>query len=214
MRKALLLAYFGDLPAWADKFTASLPPGYEPIWVRDPGDFRKRVRDRLGIDCPTMAGTGKIHDYRAALGALYQPELAGFDFWGHTDLDVVFGRPDRFMPDEQLAELDVDTDHWEYLCGPWTLYRNRPDLNNAFREHGFWKEILADPTVYGWVETAFTMIIASLGRVNYALRHSWDAQGVARLERAEDGTLTANGREVSFFHFRQTKRWPRIEAAA
>ena len=40
----------------------------------------------------------KLCDFRPAFGEVFREELAGYDFWGHTDLDVVFGRIRDHLP--------------------------------------------------------------------------------------------------------------------
>jgi hypothetical protein len=216
IRKLLICPYFGDLPPWMPAYLANVRqalPSFEMLIDTDEAAFRQRVRDKLRIDCPPMSGTGKIHDYRAAFATLYADEIHGFDFWGHTDFDVIYGRVQHFMPDERLAEIDIHSDHWSYLCGPWTLYRNTPTLARVFMETPAWREELRDPRPSGWVETGYTELVNETGlRVLYEFNHGY--QHPDTLETGEDGGLLERDREVSFFHFRHSKRYPDVKAAA
>lgn len=199
--------YFGPLPAWWPEYVRLTPRGYDFLFDRDLPGFVERVREQLGIACPIREGDGKIHDYRACLGELYADEIAGYEWWGHTDFDCVYGDLAAFTPDELLADLDVVSDHWSYLCGPMTLYRTGA-ADSLFREHADWEAILEEPAVSGWVETDFTQLLNSTGlRVRYDFRHGYEHP--ERLRR-EGVRLFEGEREVSFFHFRRTKRWPVI----
>jgi len=179
--------------------------GYDFLLDDDEDSFRDRVRERLGIDPPVMTGTGNIWEYRPALGYLYADEIKGFDFWGTTDFDVVYGNVGHFYPDSLLQDFDVVTDHWEYLCGPWTLFRNSDLVNELFFQSPNWETYMGEPSGQGWMESEFTQIADDCLRVNYGLHHAWlDPHKLLQ----KNGSLYHDGSEVSFFHFRHTKKWP------
>lgn len=214
LRKLLICPWFGELPPWWLDYLASVSTladqGYDLYFDNDLSGFKELVRDRLDLECPIEEGGGKIHDYRAALAVLYSELLAPHDYWGHTDFDCVYGRVERFMPDERLAELDVYSDHPHYLCGPWTLYRNTPALNEAFMGVDGWKEQLETPETTGWVETDFTEHVNSLGlRTLYELNHGYLSP---HLLNREGRVLREGAKEVSFFHFKRSKVWPKVLA--
>ncbi len=209
LRKALICPFFGPQPEWIDQYWQNAERlkdhGYDFLLETDEDAFRDRVRDRLGIVCPSMAGTGAIWEFRPALGFLYQEEIKDFDFWGTTDFDVVFGRIEHFYPDSLLMENDIVTDHWEYLCGPWTLFRNTRRVNELFLQSPNWKTIMENADGQGWMEGEFTEIANGSVGVNYGLHHSWRDPHKLLME---DGALYHDGSEVSFHHFRHTKEWP------
>jgi hypothetical protein len=210
-RKLLIVPWFGPLPTWIDAYTADtlrLPEsGYTWLLDQDLRRFKARCRDRLGVDCPIKPGTGKIWDYRPALAVLYRDEIAGFDYWGHTDLDCVYGNPATF--EDELDGADVWTDGWDYVNGPWTLYRNAPELNTLFAACDGWAERLADPVVSGWVETVYSdHVKRELGAgFHQTLLQAEDLDAFAGLERDGD-RLLEHGREVLLAHFRRTKTYP------
>lgn len=214
MRKLLICPYFGELPSWMDKWQERVearlvPAGYTILLDTDEARFRQRVKDRLEIECPPMAGTGKIWDYRPTFGVLYEEEIAQTKagYWGHTDFDVVFGNVEHFWPDELIDESDLISDHPYYVCGPWTLYRFGSGVSRLFEWAGNWREILEDPTPSGWIETAYTeMLHGSQFRYNLTLHHAYLDPSNLCIEA--DGRLMHGSREIPFFHFRRTKEWP------
>lgn len=209
MRALLICPWFGPFPPWFALYRRNIARlsfigGFDVLIDTDLDDFKGRVRERLGIECPITPGSAKIHDYRAALGELYSEAIADYDWWGHTDFDCVYGRVERFYNEETLEELDVVTDCDDYICGPWTLYR--PAVASAFRQHKGWEEILESPTTSGWVEDRFTDLLNQMNlRIKYRQRHAYTDVGFLK---RDNGALLHFGAEIPFFHFNRTKEWP------
>ncbi len=212
----MICPWFGDEPEWADRWHENIERlslhGYDFLHERDLDAFKRRVRLTLGVDCPITSGSAKIHDFRPVLGDLYRDELQGYDFWGHTDYDCVYGRVERFFTDDLLAGSEIVTDNsFDYLCGPWTLYRNNYDIRTLYLRDWRWRDRLQSPITSGWVEQRFseiaqaetTVYIERFHRHNEPARLAWDGE-----------RLLWKGEEISFFHFRYTKAWPTIRDEA
>lgn len=69
----------------------------------------------------------KLCDFRPAFGELFQAELAGYDFWGHCDLDVVFGQIRDHLPPEAWTADKI------LMQGNFALYRNTPEAARWYR---------------------------------------------------------------------------------
>jgi len=218
LRKIFLCPYFGEFPAWFTEYREHIKQleryGYDFLITSDLDDFKRRVKDKLGIDCPVIPGTGKVHDYRPALGLLYEEEIQGYDYWGHTDFDCCYGRIDRFMPNEQLAELDIWSNHVDYICGPWTLYRNDQKIILFFERYPQWREILSQPETTGWAEfqAGFTGVVDKAhadGDINrlYTMWQTKDLNDFSTV-RFVDGILIEGQTEIMMAHFRRKKEWP------
>lgn len=211
--KLLICPYFGDLPPWMNSWYANTERmkdhGYDFLFDDDEDSFRDRVRDRLEIEPPPMHGTGNIWDFRPALGFLYEEETRGFDWWGHTDFDCVYGRVERFVTDEVLEGCDIYTDCAHgYIAGPWSLYRNEWAINDLFFQSSDWRSNMQslDPT--GWCETTFTQLAKdALGeRLLITNKHAFTEPEMLRV----DGERLMHGeREIPYFHFRRTKEYPK-----
>lgn len=211
IRKLLICPWFGPLPTWFVEYEKNIAHlqdlGYDFLIDTDLPAFKKRVADILGIDCPIEPGTGKVWDYRPALGELYQKELEGYDFWGHTDFDCVFGNVDKWVTDDFLNDLDIHSNHGTYMCGPWSLYRNKSEVNSLFRQFPEWKTIMEHPHAFGWVEMQYSRIVENSG-LRYAYTF-WQANPDRMHDLRMDGTALYEGNtEVMMAHFRRTKVWP------
>lgn len=205
-KKLLIMPYFGDMPEWIDKYEA--PIGYDLLIDTNLERFKQRVKDKLGIDCPITYGSPKVWDYRCTFGVLYEEELKNYDFWGHTDFDCVYGDVAKWMTDELLETYDVISNHQTYVCGCWTLYRNKPEVNNLFRKHPYWQDFMTEPHANGWVETGFSNLLETSGikyKYMFAQGNPWaDQFSIKKV----DGKLYQDGEEIMMLHFKKTKTWP------
>lgn len=214
-RKLFICPWFGPLPEWMPDYLADIARlaeyGYYWLVDTDYDMFRERVRERLDVECPPMYATGKIHDYRACLAVLYADEIKGYDWFGHTDFDIAYGNPANFITDKTLAGLDAYSDGWDYINGPWTLYRNfgNDDQWRLYELIPNWEKTLEDPRATGWVEAAYSDVVKqALGKRLLITNHqARNLNNFAHVERVGDELYERN-REILFAHFRRTKVYP------
>lgn len=210
-RKLLIVPYFGDLPPWFESYRAEIhwlrEEGYDMIIDVDERGFRNRVRFLLDLEPPPMWNTGKTWDFRPALGLLYANEITsgGYEWWGHTDLDCVYGRISEFVTDNKLDDCDIYSDcSYDYLAGPWTLHRVGA-TEIVFQDVPDWREQMLSPDPTAWQETSFSDACKASVRVTIENNHAF---GDPQLLRRDEGRLMHGDREVSFFHFNRLKVWP------
>lgn len=85
---------------------------------------------RRQMDCPELIipTPYKICDYKPMFGTVFREYLSQYDFWGHCDLDMLFGDLSAFLTPEKLAKYDKI-----YPNGHLSLYRNTPEVNSRWR---------------------------------------------------------------------------------
>ena len=66
----------------------------------------------------------KLSDYKPIYGYLFEEDLAGYDYWGHIDLDTILGDLRAYFPKEAYEKV--------YQFGHLTMYRNTPENNRRF----------------------------------------------------------------------------------
>lgn len=210
LKKLMICPYFGDFPPWMDKYLDQLPrlkeEGYDFLIDTDLEGFKKRVKQKLGIDAPIVPGQGKVWDYRGLLGYLYEEELLSYDFWGHTDFDVVYGDVGFWVSDKFLNDLDIHSNHATYMNGCWSLYRNIPEVNMLFKKIDYEKYLLGEPN--GWVEGPFSRLVESSGlrwKYTFFQGNPWAEKFNLKFE---NGRLYQDNIEIMMFHFRKKKVWP------
>lgn len=71
----------------------------------------------------------KYCDLKPSYGEAFHDILQGYDFWGHTDMDIVYGDLRKFLTDRILDQNDKI-----YGLGHFSLYRNTPSINSLYRK--------------------------------------------------------------------------------
>lgn len=161
-RIVIFIDYFGVWPKWFPAFLAScrynatinwiirtdckIPPS-PPVNVKfiqvSYRDYVHYVSSKLGINF-NPAESYKLCDLRPTYGDLYYDDMAGFDFFGFGDLDVIYGDIRRFYNDEVL-EHDVISTHVGMLSGHLSLFRNIRPLRKAYLKIPDWRTYLECP---------------------------------------------------------------------
>ncbi len=159
-RFCLVLVWLGDWPKWISYFMLSCArnPGVhwriftdcrldievpENVFVHSTSkrDLESRISRKLGLDY-TLSYGYKLCDLKPAYGHLFSEYLGEYDFWGYTDMDVVYGDLKKFVTDIYLDGNDVITSSPTFPVGHFTLIRNRIDFNHLYEQcDGFLKKL-------------------------------------------------------------------------
>ena len=113
----------------------------------------------VSIDSPY-----KLNDYKPAYGFLFPEIIKSYDFWGHSDLDIVYGDVRAFLPDEMLAEYDFISLRHDYTSGCFCLYRNNQKMNTLFKRSKDYELVLSSPKHYCFDECNFAWDELTAGR--------------------------------------------------
>jgi hypothetical protein len=108
-----------------DSTPRNLPPNVRlnPTTLED---LRKLFSAKLGFEI-IIPDIRLLCHFRPAYGLIFEDQLEGYDFWGHCDLDVIFGDLRKFLREEILK------DYPKILCrGHLCLYRNTGEVNRYF----------------------------------------------------------------------------------
>ena len=103
-------------------------------------DFSSKLGFIVNIDSPY-----KLCDFKPAYGFLFQDIIKDYDFWGHIDLDIVFGDVRGFMTDELLHSYDIISSRHDYTAGCFTLYRNNECCNKLFTKSNAYQKVFTSP---------------------------------------------------------------------
>ena len=131
----ILIPHFGPWPEWIDFFVESCRANRSIDWVlisdQPPpenkagnvrclrtsfDDYQALVGRRLGIAFDPSAPY-KLCDIRPALGAIHPDLIAGYDFFGFGDLDLIYGDIRAFYDEETLELYDALSTHAERVSG-------------------------------------------------------------------------------------------------
>lgn len=140
---ALIVAYFGKLPEWFPLFQLSLKynsdidlllftdneiPSRDNLIVHKTTFAEMKEYIQSVFDFPIVLDSPyKLCDYKPAYGYIFGEYIKDYEFWGHCDIDMIFG--------EVLKKLTVDILNGHdkfYKHGHLGIYRNTKENNLRF----------------------------------------------------------------------------------
>lgn len=157
---AIICAYFGALPGcyrtwlrscecnpsidfllFTDQEIVSHFANFHPIRMTFE-EMRSLVNERIGykvaLDYPY-----KLCDLKPMYGIFFEKYLEKYDYWGHCDMDLVFGDLRSFFEQYELEKYDKFLD-----LGHLSIYRNTSENNKRFMQKGSccgsWKDVISD----------------------------------------------------------------------
>lgn len=180
---ALVVTWIGPWPFWMSAFLLSCqhnptvdwiiftdaePPPQSPPNVHfkfiDIPTFCILASSKLGFKCKLNPDYAyKICDYKPFYGRIFEDTLKHYDFWGHCDLDIVWGCIRSFMTPELLWANDIISSKVRRLSGHFTLYRNVKRINSLYKFIPGYKKLLSISHSYtGIDEELFSNVIDQL----------------------------------------------------
>ena len=141
-----IIPYYGKWPVWMPLFLESCrrQDGYQWVLVGSdkvcyelPQNVRfvelglEDIRDRIeasGLPVPKVFHPYKLCDYKPAYGLIFADLLKGANFWGHTDIDLAYGRLSEIVNEKFLSDIDVFSAD-DRSCGHFQIFRNENNIN-------------------------------------------------------------------------------------
>jgi len=170
---AIVVCYFGKFPWYFHYFLHSCRynPTVDFYIITDNEDWqsktknvffiRKQLKDieeaatkKLGfnVDIPYPY---KLCDIKPAYGLLFSDILKDYDFWGHSDLDIVYGDIREFMTEALLAKYDIISVRHDYVTGTFALFRNNKKMNLLFKQSRDYKKVFSNANHFCFDECNF-----------------------------------------------------------
>lgn len=88
-------------------------------------ELKIRIQSKFDFDI-VLDKPYKLCDYKPAYGYIFEEYIAGYDYWGHIDIDTILGNLNKFMPENEYQKI--------YKFGHLCLYRNTYENNRRFME--------------------------------------------------------------------------------
>jgi hypothetical protein len=172
---ALLTCYFGKLPWYTDYFVHSCKynPTIDFFIISDDSTFTSPLPDNVKLIYLTLDELNhlatqklsfevnikegyKLCDFKPAYGFIFSELLAGYDFWGHCDIDIIFGNIRNFITGEILTGHDLVSVRHDWLSGCFLIYKNNDKLNTLFRQSRDYRKVFSEDRHYCFDETNFS----------------------------------------------------------
>lgn len=100
----------------------------------------------------------KLCDFKPAYGYIFQDYIKEYDFWGHCDVDMIWGDMRKFITDDLLEKYE-----FLYREGAFRLYKNTQKINNLYQCSGSifgYREVFSTPVGFGFDEALSIQRIA------------------------------------------------------
>lgn len=117
-------------------------------------ELKIEASKKLGFDL-NFDNTYKFCDLKPAFGLFFKDVFEKYDFWGHGDIDMVYGDIRGFMTTELLTEYDIISAHHNFITGTFCLYRNNDLMRTLFTESRDYQRVFADSEYLGFDECDF-----------------------------------------------------------
>lgn len=187
MKKTLLiLPYFGKLPNYFNIFlkSVSFNPDFDWLLITDDQStykypeniqvvykrfeeikelFQSKFNFKINLETPF-----KLCDFKPTYGYVFKEYLEGYDYWGHCDPDIVWGKLSHFIDYDKLSNY-----HKIFTLGHLSIYKNNIENNklffNTINGEEYYKKVFTNPHAFGYDELNNNSINSIFSNNNYPL---------------------------------------------
>ncbi len=170
----VLIPYFGRFPEWSDLYFETLKRNKTIDFIfftdcetekyQSPNIFFHKISFKDYIDSVkkkldlTFAPENayKLCDLRPLFGTIHQDVFEPYDFYGWTDMDILFGDIRSFYTDEILSKYEVISTHEIRISGHLALFRNTEKNRLMYKKIYKWEEALQKKEFVGIDEHGIT----------------------------------------------------------
>lgn len=177
MSIALLLPYYGKFPIWINAFLRSCACNPNITWIifsdlKKPSyipenvqftflrktDLSALIQKKTGLE-HTLSNPHKLCDFKPLYGTIFEDYLISYDYWGHCDMDIIWGDLESFLQSISWNNYDIISTRKWAISGHFTLYRNLPSINNLFRNVVNYQKAFTDESYQGFDEGYFSYFL-------------------------------------------------------
>jgi len=109
-------------------------------------EFKSLVQQNFTFKI-NIKGAYKLTDFKPAYGEILQHYISKYDFWGFTDIDLIYGDFNKFISHKILDEYDKI-----FVHGHLSLIKNNEYFNSIYKQDNTYKKVFSDAAHYGFDE--------------------------------------------------------------
>jgi hypothetical protein len=185
-----VVVYFGKWPIWFPAFLHSCKenPTINWIFFTDCGSpahhppnvvfyhttlhqMRELIKQKIGKEV-VLESAYKVCDYKPTFGIVFDDYLNDFDFWGHCDVDIIWGDIRKYTTEKILNKYDIFSTRKGRISGHFSLFRNTLSINQLCRQSSEFAEVMRQVKCRAFDEEGMTRLIARLARAG-SIRVYW-----------------------------------------
>jgi hypothetical protein len=102
------------------------------------------IKNKLNVEEVNIQTLNRVADFKVMYGHLFEDIAKNYDWWGWTDLDVMYGNFDEFLNDEVYSSNEIIgyISNSGILFGPFCLLSN--NLKKLYTEVDDYKKMLSN----------------------------------------------------------------------
>lgn len=167
-RILLIIPYFGKWPLWFDAYLISVASNPTVRWLC-PTDIEipkvhpsnitflpttlSQLNEHVNkvVEAEVPLNPRKFCDLKPAYAEIFAEQVQGYDFWGISDMDIVWGDIREFMTEELLNKYDIISSRKENISGHFNLFRNTKHINSLYKQLPNYKDLFEVPE-FKWTD--------------------------------------------------------------
>lgn len=167
----IIITYYGKFPWYANYFfhSCKFNPSIDFLIITDnekPLNLSENIKfENIELEQISKIAAKKLNlliniktpyklcDFKPAYGFLFNNYIKEYDFWGHGDLDVIYGNIRNFITDDILNNNDIITINEYFLSGAFTLFKNTKKTNELFFQSRDFKKVFTEDRNFSFDET-------------------------------------------------------------
>jgi len=149
---SMVMPYFGKWPKWFNLYLETCRYNSTIDWTfftncEEPenrmgnvsyikmslAEFNFLASTKLGFKV-SITNPIKICDIRPAFGVIFEDYLKGSDFWGHGDIDLIYGDIGKFIRRADTDGFEIISPGSNSIVGNFTLYKNISKINLLYEQ--------------------------------------------------------------------------------
>jgi len=178
MNIAFVIPYFGKFPPWFPAFMLSCAhnpnihwlifcdadniPSHKPdnifFHILSFDDFKQTASQIIQVPL-NFQNPHKLCDFKPLYGKIFEKHLENYSYWGHCDLDIIWGDIELFLTQNDYTTYDIISTRKQAISGHFTLYKNNSKINTLFRKVKNYKKIYLIENFQGFDEGFFSYML-------------------------------------------------------
>jgi hypothetical protein len=191
MKKIILfMPYFGRWPEWFPFYLESCrwnstinwlfftdcpvpenPPSNVQFISTTYPEYQELISQRLNIPF-AVEFPYKLCDIKPAYGLIHREYLDGYDYFGFSDIDIIYGDIRAFYTDELLTYNTLST-ILDRVSGHFFLMKTEERWIQAFRKIPNWQKLMSARWIHGVDEYWLTKVLRGHARLPIAVSNVW-----------------------------------------
>lgn len=145
----------------------------------------------------TLEDPHKLCDFKPLYGHIFEDYLREYEYWGHCDMDVIWGDLFSFLNAITFQHFDLVSTRPNAISGHFTIYKNTQSLNLFYRKVPNYLKAFNKPHYQGFDEGYFSYhLFNEVANANLNIKPYWEARNCidrAELLRMPNGWYWKNG---------------------